>query len=61
MDRKNKSFDAVKMVREIRDKHHKQFGDKPIEERIAYYRRKARDFRERAEANREETTRDGSS
>lgn len=49
MARKNKTFDAVKMVREIRDKHHEQFKDKPIEERIAYYRKKARDFRERQE------------
>ena len=42
-----KTFDAVNMVREIRDKHHEQFKDKPIEERIADYRKKARDFRER--------------
>lgn len=47
MDRKEKAFDAVKMVREIRDKHHEQFKDKPMEKRIAFYRKKARAFRER--------------
>ena len=53
MDRKKKTFDAVKMVREIRDKHHEQFKDKPIEERITYYRKKAKEFYERREAKRE--------
>lgn len=54
MDRKDKTFDAVKMVREIRDKHHERFKDKPIEERIAYYRKKAQNFRERREAEQDE-------
>ena len=54
MDPKKKTFDAVKMVREIRDRHHEQFKDKPIEERIAYYRKKAQDFHERLKAKREE-------
>ena len=53
MAQKEKAFDAVKMVREIRDRHHERFKDKPVEERIAYYRKKAEDFRERAEAKRE--------
>lgn len=56
MDRTNKTFDAVKMVRTIRDKHHEQFKDKPIEERIAYYRKKARDFRERLDENQKDET-----
>lgn len=47
MDRKNKTFDAVKMVRSIRDKHHQQFKEESLEERLAYYRQKASDFRER--------------
>jgi hypothetical protein len=54
MARKDKTFDAVKMVREIRDEHHEQFKDKPIEERIAFYRKKARDFRERQEVGEKE-------
>jgi hypothetical protein len=54
MARKNKTFDAVKMVREIRDKHHEQFKNKPMKERIAYYRKKARDFRERQEVGERE-------
>lgn len=54
MDRKEKTFDAVTMVREIRDRHHEQFKDKPVEERIAYYREKARDFQERQDQKREE-------
>ena len=43
-----KKIDAIKMVRQIRDKHHEQFGDKPIKERLAYYRQKAQDFEERS-------------
>ena len=54
MARKDKPFDAVKMVREIRDKHHEQFKDESIEERIAYYRKRARDFRERQEVGEKE-------
>ena len=54
MAQKNKIFDAVKMVREIRDKHHEQFKNKPMSERIAYYRKKARDFRERQEVGERE-------
>jgi hypothetical protein len=56
MDRKNKTFDAVKMVREIRDRHHEQFKDRPIEERIAYYRKRARDFQERQDPERDGET-----
>ena len=53
MAQKKKTFDAVKMTRAIRDRHHERFKDKPVEERIAYYREKAKDFRERAESKRE--------
>lgn len=42
MDRKKKTFDAVKMVREIRDRHYEQTKDMTKEERIAFYREKAR-------------------
>ena len=52
MARKKKTFDAVQMTREIRDRHHERFKDKPVEERIAYYREKAKDFRERAKSKR---------
>jgi hypothetical protein len=42
MDRKKKTFDAVKMVREIREKHHRQLQGKTKEERLAFYRKRAR-------------------
>lgn len=42
MDRKNKTFDAVQMVREIRNAHYQQTKDMTIEERITFYRKKAR-------------------
>lgn len=41
MDRKKKTFDAVKMVREIRDQHYEQTKDMSQEERVAFYREKA--------------------
>jgi len=47
---KEKTFDAVKMTREIRDRHHERFKDKPVEERLAYYREKSQDFRKRMKA-----------
>lgn len=40
MDRK-KTFDAVQMVREIRDRHYEQTKDMTPEERVAFYRKKA--------------------
>jgi hypothetical protein len=46
--RKEKTFDAVKMVREIRDEHHEKLKDKSWQERVAFYK-------EEAEALREET------
>jgi hypothetical protein len=56
MDRTNKTFDAVKMVRAIRDKHHEQFRERPLEERLAYYRKKANEFRERLDQDEEDET-----
>jgi protein-disulfide isomerase-like protein with CxxC motif len=41
MDRKNKTFDAVKMTREIRNAHYEETKDMTTEERISFYRRKA--------------------
>ena len=41
MDRKKKTFDAVKMVREIRQAHYEQTKEMTTEERIEFYRRKA--------------------
>jgi hypothetical protein len=46
MDRKKKTFDSVKMVREIRDRHHQQLKDKTKEERLAFYRQEARKLHE---------------
>ena len=40
MDRK-KTFDAVQMVRKIRDQHDEQAKDMTPEERVAFYRKKA--------------------
>lgn len=42
MDRKKKTFDAVKMTREIRNAHYEQTKDMTTEERIAFYRKKAK-------------------
>jgi hypothetical protein len=41
MSQKKKTFDAVKMVREIRDQHYQETKDMTTEERIAFYREKA--------------------
>lgn len=41
MGQKKKTFDAVKMVREIRDQHYQETKDMTTEERIALYREKA--------------------
>lgn len=41
MGQKKKTFDAVKMVREIRDQHYQETKDMTTEERIAFYREKA--------------------
>lgn len=40
-----KSFDAVEMVREIRDAHHDQLKGKTVEERLEFYRKKSRALR----------------
>ena len=39
---KKKSFDAVAMVRKIRDAHYEQTKDMTEEERLAFYREKGR-------------------
>ena len=44
MDRK-KTFDAVRMVREIRDEHHEKLKGKSWQERVAFYEEEARAFR----------------
>ena len=36
-----KTFDAVEMVRHIRDEHHEQLKDRTIEERLAFYQSRA--------------------
>jgi hypothetical protein len=41
MGQKKKTFDAVEMVREIRDQHYQETKDMTTEERIAFYREKA--------------------
>ena len=36
-----KTFDAVQMVREIRNRHYEQTKDMTTEERVVFYREKA--------------------
>ena len=58
MDRKKKTFDTVKMVRQIRDRHHQQLEGKSREDRLAFYREKARKLhQELDEEKRKERTR----
>lgn len=44
--RKEKTFDAVKMVREIRDEHHEKLKDKSWQECVAFYKEEAEALRE---------------
>jgi hypothetical protein len=43
-------FDAVAMTRRIRDEHYERLKDAPPDERIAFYREKARVLHERIAA-----------
>jgi len=47
MAQKKKTFDAVRMVREIRDQHYEETKDMTTDERIAFYREKARALHQR--------------
>lgn len=38
---RKKTFDAIEMVRHIRDEHHEQLKDRTIEERLAFYQSRA--------------------
>lgn len=49
MDRKKKRFDAVAMVREIRDAHFEQTKNLTKEERLAFYQEKGREAQEKLE------------
>ena len=51
---KKKTFDAVKMVRRIRDAHHEQLKDKTVEERLAFYRNKSCALRSELESKQQE-------
>ena len=46
MNRKKKMFDAVQMVREIRNEHHETLKDKSWQERVKFYGEEARAFRQ---------------
>ena len=46
---KKQSVKAVEMTRRIRDAHYEQFKDKPMKDRIAYYKERARAFNEKIE------------
>ena len=41
MGRKRKTFDAVKMVRRIRDRHHQKLEGGTKEDRLAFYKERA--------------------
>ena len=49
MDRKRKTFDAVKMVREIRDAHYEQTKNMTKEERLAFYQKKGKEAQKKLE------------
>ncbi len=55
MDRK-KTFDAVQVVREIRDRHYEQTKDRTAEERVAFYREKAEALHESLDNQRAESS-----
>ena len=46
MNRKKKMFDAMQMVREIRNEPHETLKDKSWQERVKFYEEKARAFRQ---------------
>ncbi len=43
--RNKKTFDAVRMVRRIRDAHYEQLKDRTVEDRLAFYKSKSRALR----------------
>jgi len=51
---KKTTINAVEMVRRIRDAHYEQLRDKSPEERIAFYRAKARLLQAQVEAQRKQ-------
>lgn len=53
MNRKNKTFDAVKMMREIRNAHYEETKDMTTEERILFYRKKAEKLRRELDEQKE--------
>ena len=55
---KKRSVKAVEMMRHIRDAHYEQFKDKPVEERMAYYKAQARAFHEKLEQTQKQEGKD---
>ena len=53
MNRKNKTFDAVKMMREIRNAHYEETKDMTTEERISFYRKKVKRLRRELDEQKE--------
>jgi len=49
MDRKKKTFDAVKMVRKIRDAHYEKTKGMSKEQRLAFYREKGQEAQAKLE------------
>ena len=46
MNRKKKMFDAMQMVREIRNEHHETLKDRSWQKRVKFYEEEARAFRQ---------------
>lgn len=44
---KKKNFDAVEMVRDIRDAHYEQIKDMTRKERLAFYRNRGKEAQEK--------------
>lgn len=53
MAQKKKTFDAVQMVRRIRDQHYEKTKDMTTDERIAVYREKARTLHQHLDEERD--------
>lgn len=56
MGHRKKTFDAVQMVREIRDRHYEQTKEMTPDERITFYREKAQRLRRQLDQTEEDAS-----
>ena len=47
-----KTFDAVQMVRRIRDAHYEQLKDKTVKEQLAFYQSQSQELRKKINCRR---------